>query len=167
MTAARAIDKETFAKLSTRQPANPFAKSERGQWVSVEMRINVCPASAMLRPAESSIWRTCAVLVSCRSSRPIRSKFYKLIVGALSRHVVALAHDCRFANGDEIVEVAFRYLAARRVDVTCPGSEWGLRSRPGIASRISSSPRLVDTDSQALQRLALYVDMSSQLAETT
>lgn len=35
--AARAIDKETFAKLSTKQPSNPFAKSERGQWVSVEM----------------------------------------------------------------------------------------------------------------------------------
>lgn len=43
MTAARAIDKETFAKLSTKQPANPFAKSERGQWVSVEMSYERSP----------------------------------------------------------------------------------------------------------------------------
>jgi hypothetical protein len=36
-TAARDIDKETFATLSTKQPSNPFRKSERGQWVAVEM----------------------------------------------------------------------------------------------------------------------------------
>jgi hypothetical protein len=42
-TAARAIDRETFAQLSTKQPANPFAKSERGQWVAIEMSYERSP----------------------------------------------------------------------------------------------------------------------------